>query len=62
MPTFIAYVRDRSSTTSIEYALVASLVAVAGMAAFSGLGAQIRTLYADINEALQRALIAAENG
>jgi pilus assembly protein Flp/PilA len=45
---------DRRGASAIEYALVASLIAIAGIAAFRGLGTQIATSFEETAEAIRR--------
>jgi pilus assembly protein Flp/PilA len=41
-------IRDRSGVTAIEYALIASLVAVAAMAAFSLVGTNLSSTFSNV--------------
>ena len=47
--------RDRRGGTAIEYALVASLIAVAAIVAFRNLGTQIDTTLGNVNEVVNGA-------
>jgi pilus assembly protein Flp/PilA len=41
--------RDRRGATAIEYALVASLIAVAAISAFKNLGGSLNNTYTNVN-------------
>jgi pilus assembly protein Flp/PilA len=41
-------VRDESGVTAIEYALIAALIAVAAIAAFTLVGTNLRTVFSTI--------------
>lgn len=43
---------DEGGATAIEYALIASLIAVAAIAAFQGLGNQLSTTFNDVATAI----------
>lgn len=43
MKFFKKLIGDNKAATAIEYGLIAALIAVAGVAAFSALGGQIKT-------------------
>ena len=45
---------DRRGASAIEYALVASLIAIAGIAAFRSLGSEISTSFNETKEAIAR--------
>jgi pilus assembly protein Flp/PilA len=47
---------DNRGVGAIEYALVASLISVAALAAFQSLGGQVQTKYSSIDQALSGAL------
>ncbi|HYE29605.1 MAG TPA: Flp family type IVb pilin [Allosphingosinicella sp.] len=47
--------RDRRGGTAIEYALVASLIAIAGIFAFRNLGTQIDTTLNNVHDAVSTA-------
>jgi pilus assembly protein Flp/PilA len=49
MRIFRNLLRDRRGGTAIEYALVASLIAVAAIVAFKNLGTQIDTTLGNVN-------------
>jgi pilus assembly protein Flp/PilA len=42
--------RDRRGATAIEYAMLATLIAVAAMAAFANLGGQVHNTFNEVNE------------
>jgi pilus assembly protein Flp/PilA len=44
--------RDRRGATAIEYALVASLIAVAAITAFRNLGQQVDNTFTNVNTAV----------
>ena len=46
------FVRSESGATAIEYALIASLIAVVIISAVASVGAQLRTRYTNIANAL----------
>jgi pilus assembly protein Flp/PilA len=46
------FVRDEAAATSIEYAVVASLIAVAIVAAVNGLGTSVKGQYDSVKSAL----------
>lgn len=46
------FCRDESGTTVIEYATIASLVAIATIASLRGLGSQLNTVFTDVTAAL----------
>lgn len=45
-------IQDRSGATAIEYALIASLIAVAAIASMGGVGAAVLGMYANVANAL----------
>jgi len=49
MVLFRKIVRDRRGATAIEYALVASLIAVAAITAFKNLGGNVNQTFTNIN-------------
>lgn len=53
MKTAIAFLRDQTGATSIEYALVATGIAVAIIGAVNGLGVKLNTGYDNVKAALQ---------
>lgn len=50
-----SFAKDESGATAIEYGLIAALVALAGVAAFTTLGASITSIFGDISTALDAA-------
>lgn len=49
---FCAFWRDQSGATAIEYALIASLIAVAAASSISALGNNVETHYEEIETAV----------
>jgi pilus assembly protein Flp/PilA len=49
---FKAFLKDESGATAIEYGLIAALVALGGVAAFTGLGTTVQTAFTDVATAL----------
>ena len=47
---------DRRGATAIEYALIASLISVAALAAFNNLGGEVENSYVEIDQSLGAAL------
>ena len=47
---------DSTGATAIEYALIASLISIAAISAFVGLGNEINAKYVTIGEALDSAI------
>jgi pilus assembly protein Flp/PilA len=45
---FVTFLQDEAGATAIEYGLIAALVAVAGIIAFTSLGSTISESFADI--------------
>lgn len=52
MKTAIDFIRDEKAATSIEYALIATGIAVAIVAAVTGLGTKLDGTYAAVRAAL----------
>lgn len=52
MRTLVQIIRCQRGANAIEYALVASLIAVAAVAAFINLGNRIDTMYNNVSNAL----------
>ena len=52
MRTLIALLRCEKGANAIEYALVASLIAVAAVAAFNNLGSKIDSMYNNVSNNL----------
>jgi pilus assembly protein Flp/PilA len=44
--------RDDKGATAIEYGLIAALIAVAAIAAMSGLGTQLNTTFGNVSKAM----------
>jgi Flp pilus assembly pilin Flp len=53
MRTLTAFFADRSAVTSIEYAVVASMIAVAILAGVSNLGSVVKSNYTSVSTALK---------
>jgi pilus assembly protein Flp/PilA len=53
MNTLCSFLRDQSGATSIEYAIMASCIAVAIIAAVNGLGSKVAGSYTSVNTALK---------
>jgi pilus assembly protein Flp/PilA len=51
--TLTAFFADRSAVTSIEYAVVASMIAVAILAGVSNLGSAVKSNYTSVSTALK---------
>lgn len=49
----VAFHNDETGATAIEYALLASLIAVAIIAAVTGLGGSVSSMYNDTTNAIQ---------
>jgi pilus assembly protein Flp/PilA len=46
------FIRDESGVTAIEYALIASLIAVAIISAVSTVGGKVSTVFTEVGNAL----------
>lgn len=55
MKKLLRFLKDNSGTTAIEYALIASLIAVAIVFAVTSLGNEVANFYNNILTALQAA-------
>jgi pilus assembly protein Flp/PilA len=53
MRTIIAFLADDSAATSIEYAMIASGIAVAIVAVVQGLGTSVKSSYVSVATALK---------
>jgi pilus assembly protein Flp/PilA len=53
MNSLICFLRDESGATSIEYAMIASGVAVAIVGAVNNLGSSIKTMWSSVYTALK---------
>ncbi|MBO6826775.1 MAG: Flp family type IVb pilin [Sneathiella sp.] len=49
---FRAFVKDESGATAIEYGLIAALIALVGVVAFTALGDTISSSFSEVAEAL----------
>jgi pilus assembly protein Flp/PilA len=58
MKKFLAFLKDDSGATAIEYGLIAALVSVAAIAALTSMGSSLKNMY----EAVSNALSSAVNG
>ena len=52
MAYFIRLVRNTRGVTAVEYALVASLISVAALSAYAGLGSKVQTQFHDVDSNL----------
>jgi len=48
MQTIRKFIKNNKGATAIEYGLIAALIAVAAIAAMSGLGNQLRTTFTNV--------------
>ena len=53
MGKIIEFLRDEKAATSIEYAMIASCVAVAIIGSVRGLGTKLNTVYTGVSTALK---------
>lgn len=53
MNTLRSFFRDQSGATSIEYAMIASGVAVAIVAGVNNLGSTVKSMWTSVNTALK---------
>ena len=53
MPILSRFVRDESGVTSIEYALIASLIAIFIIVAVQLVGTQVSTVFTEVGAALK---------
>ena len=56
MPRLLRFASTRDGATAIEYALIASLIAVVAMAGIVTLGDRLATMYEDVSQAVTDAL------
>jgi pilus assembly protein Flp/PilA len=49
MDTLIAFLKDEKGATAVEYGLIVALISVAAIAAMTGLGSQLSTLFTTIS-------------
>jgi len=52
MRTLTKLLRDRRGATAIEYAAIASLISVAAITAFNGLGERVDAKFGAVNQAM----------
>ena len=55
MNTIIAFVKDETGATAIEYGLIAALVSVAGITAFQSLGTSLSTMFTTVSSTMDSA-------
>ena len=55
MNTIIAFVKDETGATAIEYGLIAALVSVAGITAFQSLGTSLSTMFTSVSSTIDSA-------
>ena len=55
MTRFDNFLRDEGGATAIEYGLIASLIAIAALAAMQGLGNELKTTFNTTSSALATA-------
>jgi pilus assembly protein Flp/PilA len=48
-----AFVRDQSGATAIEYAMIASMIAIAIVSALQSLGARLSAEFSEVSRALK---------
>ena len=48
MNTIIAFLKDESGATAIEYGLIAALVSVAGISAFQSVGTSLGSMFSTV--------------
>ena len=53
MTKTISFLRDQSGATSIEYALIASVIAVVIIGSVNGLGSKLNSTYTTVSVALK---------
>ena len=56
MRNLLKLIRDRRGATAIEYAAIASLISVAAIAAFQGLGDKVDGKFGALNTALSQTI------
>ncbi|PHP69073.1 Flp family type IVb pilin [Zhengella mangrovi] len=52
MTKFVAFMKDESGATAIEYGLIAALISVAIMATVGNIGSSLNTKFSSINTKL----------
>jgi pilus assembly protein Flp/PilA len=50
---FARFVKDESGATAIEYGLIASLIAVAAIAAMTTIGSKLQTTFSNVSSNLK---------
>ena len=53
MTTLVAFVRDESGATAIEYGLIAACISVAIIAVVQGVGTKLNSTFTSVKNALQ---------
>ena len=53
MRTLISFIRDQSGASSIEYAIMASCIAMAVIATVNGLGSTVKGNYTSVSVAMK---------
>ena len=53
MKHFVAFLKDQSGATAIEYGLIAAGISLAIIAAVNGLGSKLNTNFTSINNSLK---------
>ena len=56
MRHFTKLFRDQRGATAIEYALVASLISIAAITAFNGLGERVDAKFGKVNTTIRQAI------
>ena len=56
MRTFFKLLRDQRGAATIEYALIASLISIAGVTAMANLGDDVEQKYSDVETAVDDAM------
>ena len=54
--TMVRFLKDESGATAIEYGLIAALVSVAGIAAFSALGTSLSEMFTVVSSSIDGAV------
>jgi len=55
MSKFLKLIRNEEGATAIEYGLIAALIAVAAIAAFTNVGTQLKTTFNTVSNSLSTA-------
>ena len=53
MKTLIRFINDENGATAIEYGLIAALISLAAIAAMSGVGTKLSTLFGNVSSNLR---------